>query len=261
MSNTVANLLFPISKEDFTTNIGETRWHHFKQTSVESHNEEFLNDLNQFLGRNDICYPAVRLVRDGYPIPTDQYYRANLNGEPGGRFFQIDRAFEMLNEGSTLIIQTAYSNMSSFERYSQELADGFGCQVDLSVFITPKHSVGLRAHYDTSSSFIIQLFGAKRWRVYEPYRTFPLRNNTFSFAEFQKTALVADVILRKEERLYIPRGWIHEPSTQEGLSIRLTISLELESFIETMRQGRLNNTRFAEIASKEKLREIMSLLR
>ena len=230
-TNALSEFLFPLSKEEFFSNIGERRHHHFTQVGNPQRAAGFLDELNSFCSRNDIAYPAARMVHDGTAVPLDQYYGVAL-GDTRLLILDTGKAFDLLTNGYTLVVQCAHSNMRSVTAFSSELASELGCPLDLSIFVTPPFSVGLKAHYDTSSAFIFQVHGQKRWRLFAPYHVLPLAQSTFTFANYKETRLLADITLREGERLYIPRGVVHAPAAEDDLSIHLTVSLGLRTYAD-----------------------------
>jgi hypothetical protein len=236
VTSPLSDLLFPLSKEDFISTVGESRHLHFTHVRNLQRAAGFLNDLNAFFSRNDIGYPAARMVHDGTAVPLEQYYRVAIDDEPC-LLLDTGKAFDLLGSGYTLVVQCAHSNMPSITAFTSALERELGCQLDLSIFVTPPFSVGLKAHYDTSSAFIFQVHGQKRWQLYAPYHVLPSSRSTFTYADYRQTPLLADITLREGERLYIPRGVVHAPVTADDLSVHVTISLDLRTFADNLREA------------------------
>lgn len=100
--------------------------------------------------------------------------------------------------------------------------------VGSNVYLTPPNSQGFAPHYDDIEAFVLQLEGAKHWRVYKP-RTpqehLP-RESSGNFTQKELGKPVLDVTLEPGDMLYFPRGFIHQASTVEGKhSLHITVSM------------------------------------
>lgn len=250
MISPLSELLFPISLKDFRASIEENRHHHFKDVYGSIRSFDFVHELNELCGRHDISYPIARIVHEGSAIPLESYYSSD------GKHLNVPKAFDLFAQGHTIVVQPSYGNLPKINAYASDLTQELGCTVDLSFFITPARSVGLRAHFDTSSAFIFQIRGCKKWTLYAPYAELPLAHNIFRFDSYVNTPVLAEIVLREGERLYLPRGVVHEPASQNEVSIHMTISLELPTFAEAVEQSILQTQGIKEPASTTSLGKI-----
>lgn len=100
--------------------------------------------------------------------------------------------------------------------------------VGTNVYLTPPNSQGFAPHYDDIEAFVLQLEGAKHWKVYAP-RTpqehLP-RVSSHNFTQDELGKPILDVKLEPGDMLYFPRGYIHQAVTVEGKhSLHLTTSV------------------------------------
>lgn len=83
-------------------------------------------------------------------------------------------------------------------------------QASANAYVSFGREPATDVHWDRHDIFAIQLFGEKRWVVYEP--TFKLPLNSQSSAEKKlevpQTPTI-DIIIKAGDVLYIPRGWWH----------------------------------------------------
>lgn len=245
--------------EEFISTIGEDRHHHFADVYDPQLSVKLLNELNSVFSRNDIAYPAARMVLNGSAVPLEEYYRFS-SGDAQCLLLNNSRAFDLLVSGYTLVVQCAHCNMPTIRKFSSELESELGCALDLSIFVTPPFSVGLKAHYDTSSAFIFQIYGQKRWRLFKPYHALPLSNSTFTYSDYKETPPTADVALRAGERLYIPRGVVHAPESEGELSVHLTISLDLQTYTDEVKGILAQTKEIGAIATEAMLSEALDAL-
>ena len=78
--------------------------------------------------------------------------------------------------------------------------------------------------------FVLQIAGAKRWRIHEPVLPDPLPHQTWDGRRDQVQARAAeepliDTLLEPGDALYLPRGYLHSAVAQGELSIHLTIGV------------------------------------
>ncbi|WP_321862352.1 JmjC domain-containing protein [Burkholderia cenocepacia] len=65
-------------------------------------------------------------------------------------------------------------------------------------------------HWDTHSVFAVQMMGRKRWLIYEPTHTLPLKHQRSTGKQSEcPTEPYMDVIIEAGDILYLPRGWWH----------------------------------------------------
>eukprot|EP01048_Picozoa_sp_COSAG05_P025001 COSAG05_NODE_6150_length_1012_cov_1.431544_1_plen_302_part_01 len=106
----------------------------------------------------------------------------------------------------------------------------FGSFVGANTYLTPAGTQGFAPHYDDIEAFVLQVEGAKEWRVYAPMsaeETLPRTSSAdLTHADIGKPVLT--VTLQAGELLYFPRGWVHEARSVSGAdSLHLTVSTAL----------------------------------
>jgi len=111
----------------------------------------------------------------------------------------------------------------------------FGCDSGVNAYITPQpkpgqHTQGFAPHYDDIDAFLIQLEGAKKWKLMQPPESKDILSLKPSI-DFKKEQLEGckefwNGVLKKGDLLYMPRGTVHFGKTVENLghSTHITIS-------------------------------------
>jgi bifunctional lysine-specific demethylase and histidyl-hydroxylase NO66 len=111
---------------------------------------------------------------------------------------------------------------------NSKLQEYFHCMVGTNVYLTPPNSQGFAPHYDDIEAFVLQLEGAKHWRVYaprNPQEQLP-RVSSENFSQEDIGEPILDVTLEPGDLLYFPRGYIHQAETVQGKhSLHLTTSM------------------------------------
>jgi bifunctional lysine-specific demethylase and histidyl-hydroxylase NO66 len=88
------------------------------------------------------------------------------------------------------------------------LAEG----TSLATNFTPPNSQGFAPHYDDIETFVLQIEGKKRWRLYAPRNEkeyFP-RISSKNFKQNEIGEPILDIVPEAGDLLYFPRGIIHQ---------------------------------------------------
>ncbi|MFD9635626.1 JmjC domain-containing protein, partial [Streptomyces violascens] len=94
-------------------------------------------------------------------------------------------------------------------RLARALAGDLGARVFANAYLTPDSAQGFAEHTDPYGAFLVQLAGAKRWRV-RPSADAP----------------VEEMILRPLDVLWLPAGWLHAGVALPGSpSVHLTLAV------------------------------------
>jgi len=237
-------LLSPVSVDSFLEN-------HWERSClvVNRQDKEYYKDLltfgdvNNFLSRNDIRYPYLRLVKDGKELPLVDYaddfvYGSNIF--PG--LLDNDKVMHHYSQGATLSFQIFQKCMQGLSLFCNAIEARLQFQTQVNIFVTPPHSKGFTAHYDDHSFFIFQIDGTKIWTLYDEHTTLPL-------PEFRKTASSPnlanpkEVVLNSGDLLYVPKGVYHEARTNDTTSTHITLGIfpftwlqVLEQLVENLKQ-------------------------
>ncbi|KAG0716285.1 Ribosomal oxygenase 1 [Chionoecetes opilio] len=107
------------------------------------------------------------------------------------------------------------------------LQEHFSSFCGANVYVTPPGTQGFAPHWDDIEGFLLQLEGKKHWKVYKP------RSEEEELPELSSGNLnqedigepVLEVTLEAGDLLYLPRGYIHQATTNEDIhSIHITVS-------------------------------------
>lgn len=185
---------------------------------------------------------SVRLVRDGKEVPTRGVTEpGDVPAEPS--FVDTDHLRRELAAGNTLILRSLHRYHPPIRRLAHQLATELGCPVRVNAFITPPRSTGVDLHYDIHDVFVLQIAGSKQWHLRTPPIPAPLPSQAwFDLPAARREQLRAasrpldDVLLRPGDSLYLPRGTMHAPRTQDDLSIHLTIAVTRLTYHDLLRR-------------------------
>ncbi len=183
-------------------------------------------EISDYLERQDIFYPSVRMVRNGKEIPHTDY---TLKSTPIGHhrkdgIINTDKAFALFNSGATFVIQAGQRYFNHLSHCCLELSQKFNSPVQANLYITPNKSQGFNPHWDTHDVFVLQITGTKTWHLYGFEKELPTKNQSFVSKDYHKEP-VQTLQLRPGDFLYLPRGYVHDAVADDGISSHITIGV------------------------------------
>ena len=185
--------------------------------------------------------PVFRLVRDGVTLAPSTYCRrAGIGHRTIDDVIQPNRVLELHAAGATMVLQGLQFTDPHIARVANNLALDLGHAVQVNAYLTPAAAQGLEVHFDYHDVFVLQLDGAKRWRVWDPLaRTaLPVRTAKVSMPTLDELGPPAlDLTLTAGDCLYLPRGFPHAAETLESASSHLTIGVLALTWHEAVRHA------------------------
>eukprot|EP00124_Ichthyophonus_hoferi_P001676 Ihof_evm4s94 gene=Ihof_evmTU4s94 len=166
---------------------------------------------------NDLLY--------GQDVNASSYIegtQVEMNGEGRLSAEEID---EQLKNGSTLQINQPQRFMRAMHILCYHLECYFGSLVGSNAVVTPAGTQGFAPHSDDMDSYVMQLEGSQRFRLYSPKQELA-RNGSGELTEEEIGEPILDTVLNAGDLLYMPRGIIYQSEASEGKihSIHLALS-------------------------------------
>lgn len=90
-----------------------------------------------------------------------------------------------------------------------------GTSVQANAYASWTDREGFGLHWDDHDVVVIQVHGSKRWRLYGSTREAPTFRDVES-PERPEGGPVADIVLSPGDVLYLPRGWWHAVTADQG---------------------------------------------
>jgi lysine-specific demethylase/histidyl-hydroxylase NO66 len=185
--------------------------------------------------------PAFRLVRDGETLPSSTYTRrAGIGHRSVDDVVQPNRVLELYADGATVVLQALQLTDPHLARVANNLALDLDQAVQVNAYLTPVAARGLELHFDYHDVFVLQLEGAKHWRVWEPLaRTrAPVREARVAMPTWDELgAPVLDLTLTAGDCLYLPRGFPHAAAALDSSSAHLTIGVLATTWQQVVRHA------------------------
>ncbi|MEW1701101.1 cupin domain-containing protein [Streptomyces sp. NPDC091278] len=122
---------------------------------------------------------------------------------------------ECLEDGASLILDKADDLHGPLADFAAELEQWLHNNVQINVYASWTPQPGFGVHWDRHDVFVVQIDGSKRWRIYGPTRRRPLLQDVAA-CEHPQGDPVADIVMRPGDVLYLPRGWWHQVTADQG---------------------------------------------
>ena len=185
-----------------------------------------LEDIDDQLTGAGLRRPSVRVVIDGEAINPEKWTREARTGN--SRIDDLVHPGRLLNlfaDGATIVLQSLQRWWPPLTRYCRDLESTLGHAVQANAYLTPAGAAGLSPHHDTHDVFVMQVFGQKHWTVREPLVEAPLARHRSEHEAAARQPVLFETDLGPGDCLYLPRGFIHSATAQDGASLHLTIGV------------------------------------
>ena len=173
----------------------------------------------------------------------DGYEAKSATAAPQQR--ALDAYLDTLPDATTISVTAAGLRCAPAAEACAAATAAFALPVNANLYITSaRQRTAVPAHSDVEDQLVVQCVGSKRWRLYEPLPMFThpctgksmmLGKNTGGSSTPVRRGItsaepVLDVTLEAGDVLYVPRGFVHDTSTDTTVdegepSVGLTLSI------------------------------------
>ncbi len=178
-------------------------------------------DLDAFLRTDAARSPRVSMadnrLKGSAGVPQDDFLL------PDSTRVNLPNLFALFDGGASLVVSQFHELHPPLAAFCRGLEKGFLHAAQSNIYLTPPSAQGFRPHFDTHDVLVLQVEGSKTWRVWDgfpvekPSRATPWENRYRSDGEAHAVQLKAG------DLLYLPRGIMHDASTDDGASLHITI--------------------------------------
>jgi hypothetical protein len=195
-----------------------------------------LADVDHLVTGTLLRLPAVRLIRDGTPIPASSYtHTITIGSRKVPEAVRPDRVLDAFAEGATIVLQALHRQWPPIAGFCRELELALTHPVQANAYVTPATSRGLAVHHDTHDVFVLQTHGKKSWRVYPPVVELAGKEQRWSKKLGDPGSPMLKADLEPGDALYVPRGFPHDAEAQEDVSIHVTVGILARTWLDVWR--------------------------
>ncbi|MBO2455436.1 cupin-like domain-containing protein [Actinomadura barringtoniae] len=191
--------------------------------------------LNEILNTHRLDPPRLRLAQGGDTIPTSQYCeRRTYRRMPPWDAPQPHLVAAQLQDGATLVLDAIEETHPPIRELVSGLERQLHTGVQVNAYASWTAQEGFGVHWDDHDVIVIQISGAKRWRIYGPTRPAPLYRDVV-FEDTPPEQPIDEFTLQAGDVLHVPRGWWHAAAASTGQpSLHLTCGLTTHTGIDLL---------------------------
>jgi ribosomal protein L16 Arg81 hydroxylase len=226
--DSLAGLIAPVAEDEFFREYWDRQPLYRRRGAADAYAGVLrAEDVEAFLSRGDIRYPALRMAKDGPTVLPSSYSDILTFGSYSSEgLVDVARVRELHAAGASIILQMTRSSIPRLSRFANRLQADLGFNVETTVYLTPKNAQGFTTHYDTHGVLVLQIAGRKRWRLYDFMRELPTLSQTFDDFDSAPGPVRREVVLEPGDLLYVPRGLAHDAvAANEGSSLHVSVGL------------------------------------
>ncbi|MEP6717111.1 MAG: cupin domain-containing protein [Terriglobia bacterium] len=206
MADRFRKLLEPLETDEFWARYWGREHLHLRRDGAEYDSCLRIEDLDILLQSGQLPAAFLNVVTDGVLHPVEEWSRIRDSARGSDRVIQPERLFDFYLKGATLILNQAHHSIPRLAELCRQLAVEMGFPVHANIYITPPAAQGFALHTDYHEVFVLQIGGAKCWRLVPAGDAAGIR-----------------IEMRAGDLLYIPRGLPHEAISQDSSSIHVTL--------------------------------------
>jgi ribosomal protein L16 Arg81 hydroxylase len=218
-ASSLDEVLSPLSSEEFLRRYwGQSFVHVPGRPGKFSHLLPW-SHLNDILAHHRLKPGRIRLFRDTKEVSASSYLDMREGHEPR---LKAPEMTSLLAEGATLIID----EMDDLEPAVREIAVGlertFRVRIQVNMYAGWRTNNGFDLHFDDHDTMILQVFGRKRWQVFNPTRLHPFKKDSEQAVKPTEPP-IWEGVFEEGGLFYIPRGWWHIAFPMDEPCLHLTV--------------------------------------
>jgi ribosomal protein L16 Arg81 hydroxylase len=171
--------------------------------------------------------PDLKVVKEQVELLPDRYVT------PEGDI-DLNQLYKSYHEGHTLIVNALERFVPEVARFSRGLQEFLNHPVRANCYLSPAGSRGLHPHFDTHDVFVLQVEGAKTWKLYAGPEL-PLLGTFQPVVHEQSLGEPSQVVrLEPGDLLYVPRGVVHQAETADRSSLHMTVGVYPSQWVDLL---------------------------
>jgi ribosomal protein L16 Arg81 hydroxylase len=187
-----------------------------------------LDTLDHFIASADLREGMIDLTNRKNRISRDSYV------DDRGRISSVAVA-EHYMRGATIILPHLHDSMFNLGEFCRSLEEVFSCHVQTNIYLTPSGNQGFPPHYDNHDVFVMQISGAKAWRLYGVPVEIPYRGEQFELSRHEPGEVTETFTLSAGDCVYIPRGMMHDAeNVGDEPSLHITVGLITKTWADLL---------------------------
>ncbi|MFF3404001.1 JmjC domain-containing protein [Streptomyces sp. NPDC002659] len=182
--------------------------------------------LNDLLATHRLEPPRLRLSAAGEALPQHRY-AVPVTTRRATVWHRIHPAelHQRLAEGASLVIDAIDEIHEPIGDLAAGIEGWLRSRVQINAYASWTATEGFGTHWDDHDVIVVQIEGSKRWQLFGPTRRLPMYRDVAA-PQPPPVQPVAELVLQPGDVLYLPRGWWHAVTADQGThSLHLTCGI------------------------------------
>jgi len=241
MTMSLQDLLAPIPAERFFA-----EFHDRQPLHIEGHPARFADVLdwagiNRLLDMSHIwTQTSLKLVLDSVAVPAEQY-SVKATSRDGAQVLQpvASKVQEWVSRGASVVMNDVDSLTPGLAAVSNALEGAGLGKAQANVYISFQQHKAFHSHYDTHDVWAVQVEGEKTWNIWEGRADYPIPHPIFrgqkqDHHDRAKGKLLRQIVVKKGDILYLPRGWYHDALAEAPNSVHIAYGVHAPLGMDVM---------------------------
>jgi len=187
-----------------------------------------LDRIDEVIASEELQTGALDMARAEPRIRREDYTFSNGTVDRGAVVNQF-------GNGATIILPHLHTHDATLADFCRAMENVFCTHLQTNIYLTPPGNQGFNIHYDDHDVFVVQISGAKDWRLYESPIQNPFRGEAFSPDVHKAGEPTKTFTMKAGDCIYIPRGLMHDANTAgDEPSLHITVGLIVKTWADLM---------------------------
>ena len=220
----LSDLIDPVDVAEFASRYWEKQPLHLQRDAPAFYQGLLtLDDIDSILSASSLHESEVQVVTSGR--------RGRLGDET------LEALYAQYRQGATITVKFIHRRWAPLAQLCRALSADLTAVVQVNGYLTPAGNQGFATHYDTHDVLIAQVHGSKHWRLYDSPRQLPETNEFWAAPPGGAGRPARELDLRPGDLLYLPRGTLHDATSNDAASLHLTIGVHPVTCASVLRQA------------------------
>jgi lysine-specific demethylase/histidyl-hydroxylase NO66 len=189
--------------------------------------------FDDLVAHTNLRVPFFRLIKDGRSVPESACTTSRrLGPSTDVGLADLEAIYDGFDKGSTVVLAALEKIVPALTQFSSELETAFRCPCQASAWLAPPDAGTPPPRYDAHGIFVLQVEGARRWRVWRERWRRPATET--AAGSTNANASTMEFLLEPGDSLYLPSGFVHAAEARSACSLHLTVEAKVLRWLDVI---------------------------
>jgi len=188
-----------------------------------------VDEIDRVVSTMGLTHPAINVTKSGGSITPDDFAYDSGHVDPV-------RVAQLFADGATVILSGLHDRLPQLARYCRAMESVMSARVQTNIYMTPPGNQGFNPHFDSHDVLVLQVSGAKEWRIYGTPVELPLTDQPFERGSDVGPETMR-FLLEPGDTLYLPRGVAHDAVATDETSLHITTGLMFRTWADVLAEA------------------------